>query len=207
LNARRRFGTSVSRLVGIVAFVTAAPFACAQPLSLSRMLHSIDATTPAGAASAEQSGDGWASRLWDGTKRIWTEGRHDVYLSGFVWHMPYSWTSEKRARFNDDAWGLGYGRSVVDARDNERMLFAIVAQDSYRRPMVMAGYAWVARWPVAGNVRVGAGYSALLVRHESTSKYPLPLAAPVVSLGNEHVGVYVAYLYSMTYFVGKISFD
>jgi palmitoyl transferase len=157
-------------------------------------------------ASGEAQDAGWFSGVWDGTKRIWNEGSHDVYLSGYVWHMAYGFPSEKRDRFNNYAWGGGYGRTLTDDKNNQRMLYAIVASDSYRHPMFMAGYAWLARWPVAGEVHAGAGYSVLLVRHESTASYPFPAAAPVVSIGTDHVALYATYIHSMAYFFGKISF-
>jgi palmitoyl transferase len=194
-------------LLALLLAVTT-PLAAGEELSRgwSQALDSINSTTPTAIASAHARDEGWFSGVWDGAKRIWNEGSHDLYLSGYVWHMPYGWSAERRSEFNDNAWGVGYGRTLTDGKSNQRMLFAIVASDSYKKPMVLAGYAWLARWPLAEEMHVGAGYSALIVRHESTFSFPFPVAAPVVSVGGDHVTLYATYINNMTYFFGKVSF-
>lgn len=196
------------RVFLFLLFAGVAPLAVGEesPSTWSRTVHAIDSTTPFPLGSEEARHEGWFSGAWDGTKRIWNEGSQDLYLSGYVWHTPYGFSSERRSHFNDYAWGLGYGRTLTDERDNQRMLYAIVASDSYHKPMYLGGYAWLARWNLAGGMHVGAGYSALLARHASTSHYPIPVAAPVASIGSDSAALYVTYINSMAYFFGKISF-
>jgi palmitoyl transferase len=196
------------RVLSILLLAAVAPLAASQepPDGWGRTVDAIESTTPFPLGSDEEQNKGWLSGAWDGTKRIWSEGSQDLYISGYVWHMPYKWSAERRSSFNNNAWGLGYGRTLADERDNQRMLYAIIATDSYRKPMYMAGYAWLARWPITGELRVGAGYSALLVRHESTADFPVPVVVPLVSVGSNNAALYVTYISGMAYFFGKISF-
>src|SRR5262245_45849802 len=73
----------------------------------SRTGYVIESTVPFSLGSQEEQNKGWLSGAWDGTKRIWNEGRQDLYISGYVWHMPYKWSAEPRSSFNNNAWGLG----------------------------------------------------------------------------------------------------
>ena len=199
--------SSLRVVFALLLVACARPGACEEATSnWSRTGHAINSTTPFPLGSDEERNRTWLSGAWDGTKRIWNEGHQDLYISGYVWHMPYKWSAERRSSFNNNAWGLGYGRTLTDDRDNQRMLFGIVAADSYERPMYMAGYAWLARWPLAGEVRISAGYSALLVRHESTADFPVPAVVPLVSIGSNSAALYATFVSGMTYVFGKISF-
>lgn len=196
------------RVLSTLLLAAIAPLAASQesPGSRGRTVDAIESTTPFPLGSDEERNRGWLSGAWDGTKRIWNDGSEDLYVSGYVWHMPYKWSAERRSTFNNNAWGLGYGRTLTDDRDNQRMLFGIIASDSYRRPMYMAGYAWLARWPLAGELRIGAGYSALLVRHESTADFPVPVVVPLASIGTNSAALYATFISGMTYFFGKVTF-
>ena len=83
-------------------------------------------------------------------KRVWNEGGTDIYLSGYHWHAPYGFTADQRASYNDWALGGGYGRTLTDERTISGMLYGMMVQDSYRKPMYLAGYGWLARWKVTG---------------------------------------------------------
>ena len=167
----------------------------------------VDRTTPRALASDEARKDGWWSGLWDGTKRIWNEGTQDVYVSGYFYHTPYGFSKQRRDEYNDNAWGGGYGRTLTEDNLNQRMLYGIIATDSHRKRMYLAGYAWLARWEFIGDVRVGAGYSALLISHSTSTNYwPVPLLAPVASIGTDNAAIYATYFNSIGYFFTKFSF-
>lgn len=167
----------------------------------------INSTTAFPLGSEEARGQGWFSGAWDGAKRIWREGTHDIYLSGYYVHMPYAYSAEQREKYNDNAWGLGYGRTLTDERDNQRMFYGIIAADSYNKPTYMVGYAWLARWSLGGDLKVGAGYSAGLVAHSHTTNYfPVPIVTALASIGTDRASLFLSYFYSVTYFFAKVSF-
>jgi hypothetical protein len=80
----------------------------------------VGSTTPFPLGTEKARAEGFWHGLWDGTKRIWSEGSQDLYLSGYYYHAPYAYSSEKRDEFNDRAWGVGYGRTLTEDNDNQR---------------------------------------------------------------------------------------
>jgi lipid IVA palmitoyltransferase len=167
----------------------------------------IDSTLPLALASPAAQAEGWWSGLWDGTKRIWTDGTQDFYLSGYFYHTPYGFPEYKRNDYNDNAWGGGYGRTLTEENNNQRMFYGLVARDSHQKPMYLAGYAWLARWDFVRDVRVGAGYSVLLIAHSTSTNYwPVPLLAPVLSIGTENAAIYGTYFNAIGYVFTKFSF-
>jgi palmitoyl transferase len=175
--------------------------------SWDRILSAINSTTTFALASKEEQDKGWFSGVWDGMKRVWSEGSSDLYLSGYYWHTPWGFSDEKRAEYNDWGLGGGYGRSLSDEKGNQRMLYAIVVQDSFRKPMYLAGYGWLARWNVAQDLRLGAGYSLAIISNSAATNYiPFPAPVPLLSIGTENTSLYGTYINSIAYLFLKVSF-
>jgi palmitoyl transferase len=162
-----------------------------QPGFWSRVLDS----TPLGISSVDRDTTGFWGQTVDGVKTTWS-GRHDLYIPGYIWHTPWKYSTERRERYNTLAWGLGYGRTKIDDAGRPRSLFAIVSKDSFDRFQYQAGYAWRARWqPGGGPLRLGAGYTALVIGRSDKLHYaPLPLALPLFSIGIKHLELLGAYV-------------
>ena len=195
------------QIFAVLALALVALPARSQEESTSDWAQAVNSTTPFPIGERTEQEKGWWSGAWDGTKRIWREGGHDLYLSGYYWHSPVWYSAEQRSKYSDTAFGLGYGRTLTDEKDNQRMLFAIVAQDSLRKPMYLAGYAWLARWRIGDEgFRVGAGYSVTVISHSSLDYIPVPFPTPMLSLGTDRVSAFATWVGGVTYFFGKISF-
>jgi palmitoyl transferase len=172
---------------------------------------SLRDTTPAGALEEDRGTEGFWHQTGAGIKNICTSGGSDVYVPGYIWHLPYEYTEEQIARYNTTAWGVGYGRTLRGGRANHpRALFAIVAADSYSNPQYMVGYSWRARWhPGGGPFALGGGYTVLVVGREDKFNYaPLPGALPLGSLGIDRfelMGAYVPY-FEVGYFFLRLNF-
>ena len=124
-------GWLLSAAVAWLAVGTTSP-ALAQPVDKpSDSCVRVQATTPA----ADSSGDGDTTGFWrrtaDGIKKVWSSGRSDLFVPGYIWHAPWQYSGEQRARYNTVAWGIGYGRTMVDAAGRSRTLFGMVSADSY----------------------------------------------------------------------------
>jgi palmitoyl transferase len=172
-----------------------------------RTLSALNSTTTFPLASKEEQEKGWFNGAWDGVRRVWKDGTYDLYLSGYYVHLPYKFDAYERSEFNDLALGGGYGRTLTDEKDNQRMLFGMIVQDSYRKPMYLAGYGWLARWKVAGDMRLGAGYTITIISNSKATSYiPFPAPTPLVSVGTDKVAIYGTYINSILYFFGKVSF-
>lgn len=172
-----------------------------------RTLSALNSTTPFPLSTEEEQTKGWFSGAWGGIKRIWKEGDSDLYLSGYYWHTPWGFSDEDRAKYDDWGLGGGYGRTLTDEKDNQRLLYALVVQDSFEKPMYMAGYGWLARWRLAGDIRAGAGYSIVILSNSTATNYiPFPAPVPLASFGTDKVALYATYLNAIFYVFAKLSF-
>jgi lipid IVA palmitoyltransferase len=147
-------------------------------------------------------------------KDAFHDGRYDGYASGYTWHAPWAYSSERRHHeLNDIAWGGGFGRSVVDADGDTHSVYAIASQDSHFKPQYLAGYLWTTYWTLAGRLQGGLGYSVFLFsRGDIGGWIPLPGVVPAASLRwrqAEIVGVFVpgvAHAGNVGYVVARFNF-
>lgn len=143
---------------------------------------------------------GWVTEAADSAKatyaRISKAPDWDVYLSGYARHGRRTYSRERIGEFNEQAWGVGFGKTLRDAQGNDESLFALAISDSHWQPQVMAGYVreWI--WPIARTgVEVGVGYTAMLMsRQDFFGGFPFPVALPAASIGTQKARLMAAYV-------------
>lgn len=127
---------------------------------------------------------------------IANEGQDELYLSGYSYHGRHTYTAEPIAEFNEKSWGIGYGKSLYNAKGDEESLYFIVISDSHYKPQPMLGcaYQWV--WPIAkSGIEIGAGYTAMLAsRADYFGGVPFPLVLPVASIGTRTYRMMASYI-------------
>ena len=129
----------------------------------------------------------FAKRWWDAVTNnfsdIYHEGNNDLYIMGYAYHDRRTYTLEKLKDLNEGAYGLGYGKSKDNIKGNTEMLYLMAHLDSHKDVQVNAGYAWLKKFQVVENFRVGIGYTAFLVsRTDFAHRIPLPFALPLVAI-------------------------
>lgn len=138
-------------------------------------------------------------------RNVWEDGEAQIFISGRYWHLPKGFSEEQRNGYNDLAWGGGYGRSVIDEWDNQKLVYAMVTSDSHKTPLYLAGYAWLARWKVLGELKVGAGFSVTLIAHRTMTGYvPAPAPTPLLSLGTDKRSAYLTYINNIIFLFASI---
>jgi len=161
--------------------------------------------------------------LWDwlnqGCRRLvdtYENGGKELILSGYAWHTPWTWTAEKRAEENSNAWGAGLARTVERDNGDTDTVYALVFSDSHRKPEYNLGYGWSTYWGARDGVQGGLGYTALLVaRNDIFNGWPFPAVLPLISMRYRKftmLGTYIPTLGgvnngSVLYIVGKIGLD
>lgn len=197
-----------ARAVLLLAFlVPAAANAEESKSAWDRSLSALNSTTTFPLGSKEEQDKGWFRGAWDGVKRVWTDGRSDLYLSGWYWHTPWGFSAEKRAEYNNWGLGGGFGRTLTDENGNQRLLYAMVVQDSFKQPMYLAGYGWLARWRLPADLRLGAGYSITIVSNGAATGYiPFPAPVPLLTFGTEKTSLVATYINSIAYLFLKLTF-
>ncbi len=111
------------------------------------------------------------------------EGDSDLYISGYVWHMPDGYTREHRRRLNAYAYGVGFGKRRVNEKGHEESVYAVVFSDSHYMPQPIAGYA--RQWftlPIASSLSFGVGYTAALSARSDAYYIPFPLILPLATV-------------------------
>jgi lipid IVA palmitoyltransferase len=122
-------------------------------------------------------------------------GGNDLFISGYSWHTPWTWTAEKRAEENEYAWGAGWGRTVEKENGDTDTVFALVFSDSHRKPEYNLGYAWNTYWGRRDSIQGGLGYTAfILARSDIANGFPIPAILPLASVRYDKVTVYTTYI-------------
>jgi len=108
----------MSRFVLLLVLLLCAPFAGAEDKAdaWTSFSEKVGSTLPFPLGSDEARAEGFWHGVWDGTKRILSEGSQDLYVSGYYYHTPYHFSEHRRDEFNDNAWGLGYGRTLAEEK-------------------------------------------------------------------------------------------
>ena len=161
--------------------------------------------------------------LWEwlnaGCRRLvdtYKDGKTDLLVSGYAWHTPWTWTAEKRAEENSNAWGGGLERTVERENGDTDTVFALVFSDSHSKPEYNLGYAWNTYWGNRDSIQGGLGYTLMLVaRNDIFNGWPFPVILPLASVRYDRYTAYATYIPnvggvnhgSVFYFFGKIGLE
>ena len=144
---------------------------------------------PMVAAAAECQGDptsdslAWYERFCSRLTDTWKRGNHEILLSGYTWHLPWTYTKEKRDELEDQSWGGGYGRTVEDENGDMHSVYGLAFRDSHRNAQLQIGYSWMRFWGPRDGIQGGLGYTLLIVqRPDIFSGVPFPAALPLFSV-------------------------
>ena len=176
-------------------FTTGAVAQEAEPSWSRRALDAFNESTAVGLIPADQrqpGWQGWFSDAWEGSKRIFRDGSSDLLLPLYSWHPAFAYPN----RFDQNEYSLGAGiaRTVIDAKDNERIIYALAFSDSHYDFQVMGGYGWVARWPLFGGVKGGLGYTVFVTARSDANYIPFPGILPLASIGTDKVMFYGSWI-------------
>lgn len=138
---------------------------------------------------------GWWEESKALAKKINTEGKESIMLSGYAHHGRNTYTPAKIAEYNERAWGIGYSKTIRDEKDNEQALYGMVFSDSHFKPQWNLGYTYQWMKPLGGNTEAGIGYTASLIsRVDYFSNIPFPALLPVASIGTRQTKLMATYV-------------
>lgn len=139
----------------------------------------------AGNAYALQCGndDGWLDKGCRRSQQIMEQGEPDLYLPGYSYHLRGMYGEDNIKAFNERAWGVGIGKSLLDEDGDWHGLYAMAFLDSHEDVEPVAGYAYQKLLPLNDSWKVGAGFTAFLTsRSDTLSRFPVPVVLPLASL-------------------------
>lgn len=187
----------VAALLSAILFGTAAPSMAQEPEPgwWQRSLSAANESTAVGLVpkgERQEGWKGWFADSWEGSKRIFNEGHSDLLLPLFALHPAYAYPN--RFDQNHYPWGAGVARTLIDEKDNERIVYALGFSDSHYDFQLMAGYGWVARWPLGAGLKWGLGYTAFVAVRSDANYIPFPGVLPLASIGTDRVMVYGSWI-------------
>jgi palmitoyl transferase len=190
-----------------------------QRLRLMGLLAALIGLVSTPARAAPECADLW-EWLNTGCRRLvdtYQKGNNEVLVSGFAWHTPWTWTSERRAEENQYAWGGGWARSADRENGDTDTVYFLVFSDSHYEPEFNLGYAWTTWWRPRDSLQPGLGYTLMLIsRQDIWGGVPFPAILPLVSLRYDKVTVFSTYIPtlngginhgSILYVFGRIAID
>ncbi|MCL2297440.1 MAG: phospholipid:lipid A palmitoyltransferase [Proteobacteria bacterium] len=125
----------------------------------------------------------WLEKPCRRLANTYRDGNNEMFLSGYSWHLPMTYTKEKRKELNENAFGFGMGRIVEDPDGDTHSVFFVAFLDSHKNVQWNLGYTWSTYWGRRDLPQFGLGYVAAIVqRPDIFHGIPFPAALPLVSL-------------------------
>lgn len=110
-------------------------------------------------------------------------GDNEIILSGYSYHVPATWSPDKRKELNAEAWGFGLGRTTEAPDGDTHTVFYLGFKDSHSHLENQVGYAYNTFWGPRDGVQVGLGYTAMIVqRPDIWNGVPFPAVLPLAAL-------------------------
>jgi len=126
------------------------------------------------------------------------QGRMGVLLSGYSWHLPSTWTPERRAELNANAWGVGLVRTTEDEKGDSRSVFLLAFLDSHENIQWNVGYEHSTYWGSRAGLQAGVGYTVAIVqRPDIADGIPFPAILPLASLRYRDATFFMTYIPSL----------
>lgn len=137
------------------------------------------------------------TRATDKVKSEWNlsmAGDTEMYLPLHTWHNRATYDHNKIKEYNENPWGLGFGKGYKDEDGDWHGFYAMAFADSHKKFQPIAGYGYTKNW-YYGEAYAGIGYTVFLTARSDIFSYiPFPAALPMVSAGYKKVnlsGVYI----------------
>jgi len=135
------------------------------------------------------------SSMQDSLSKTWQSQDYELYIPANTWHNRNYYTDEEIATYNEQPWGLGLGKYRIDADGDWHSIYAMVFLDSHSKLEPVAGYGFQKIWITKDTIRLGLGFTVgVTLREDSNYALPLPVVAPLLSIGYKDLAVQSTYI-------------
>lgn len=124
----------------------------------------------------------------------WNSSQNELYVPLHTWHNRSKYTAEKIASYNENPWGLGFGKYRYDEQGNWHALYAMAFLDSHSKLEPIAGYGYEKIWRPSENWRLGAGFTAGFTARQDYSYIPIPIVLPLISIEYRRFSLQATYV-------------
>jgi Antimicrobial peptide resistance and lipid A acylation protein PagP len=144
----------------------------------------------------------WLGDVWDDSvaeiKTVYNTGSDQLFVSGHAHHGRSSYTPAKLATLNENAWGLGWAKTLREKQGNRgvhRGVYGFVISDSHKDPQYMLGYSYEKAYYFNQDWFIAGGVAPMIVRREDMfGKMPFPAIFPLLSVGNQTAELRMVYI-------------
>ncbi len=149
----------------------------------------------AGTAAAGWLED-WGRQTWEEAKYVWRSDHYDMYVPLYAWHNRLAYDDEHIAKYNENAFGFGLGKSVYDEAGNWYGVYAFAFKDSNYELETVAGFAYQKNWSLDpdGDWKAGIGYTIGMTQREEYAYIPIPMPLPIAGIEYKRLALQTAYV-------------
>ena len=72
----------------------------------------------------------WKDKFLGEVGAVWRSDHYDAYIPFYAWHNRLAYDDEHIAKYNENAFGFGLGKSIYDEKGNWYGLYAFAFKDS-----------------------------------------------------------------------------
>lgn len=153
-------------------------------------------SNPASSAASDAPSTPWYSIAWTHVQDTWRQGDIEAYVPFLSYHLPYAYTAQQRAEYNEYPAGFGLGKGRYNKSGNWEGMYAMGFRDSHGDPSYMVGYGWIPTWNIGkSEVKAGVGLTGFLMsRKDYFGGIPFPGVLPIASIGYKNLTAQAAYI-------------
>ncbi|MFD1244668.1 lipid IV(A) palmitoyltransferase PagP [Paralysiella testudinis] len=132
--------------------------------------------------AAEPRAGGWWQNTKEQVAATWASDRYELYLPLYAWHNRSTYSKEKIKEFNENAWGIGFGKYRDTEYNTTHGIGGMVFMDSHNDPEPFVAYTWQKNWPISQHQKLAAGgFVGVTARSDIGPYAPIPVAWPYVA--------------------------
>lgn len=138
----------------------------------------------------------WSKGVVESVESTWNSEHYDIYVPLYAWHNRLAYDDEHIAKYNENAFGFGLGKSFYDDKGNWHGLYAFGFKDSNYHLETVAGYAYQKNWDLdaSGDWKAGIGYTLGMTQRHEYAYIPIPMPLPIAGVEYKRLAVQTAYV-------------
>lgn len=152
--------------------------------------------------------DEWKDRKLGEVSAIWRSDHYDLYVPFYAWHNRLAYDDAHIAKYNEKAFGFGFGKSLHDEKGDWYGIYAFGFKDSNSKFETVAGYAYQKNWSLLCNsdFKVGVGYTLGMTQRHEYLYIPVPMILPIFGVEYKNLALQGGYVPGLHNFGNVILF-
>ena len=140
--------------------------------------------------------DNFIDDFQENLQETWDSDTYDVYVPVYAWHNRWTYDNEHLKKYNEEPWGIGFGKSRYDEDGDWHGLYAMAFKDSNFYLETIYGYAYLKNLDLTanGDFKGGLGFTLGLTQRHEYYYIPVPLPLPMAGISYKKLALQAAYV-------------